>query len=70
MNKVIVVAGNQEQFDNFLSDVYPDDRGNFVYADTRNIMAIEASQIIRVGTFWERADLYELCMLAESRIRR
>ena len=67
--KIIVIAGNHEQFEDYVrGSTIP--REKFVYASSAyDIMGIRASEVILYGTYEWRKDVYELRKLAESRVR-
>lgn len=69
MNKIIVIAGNHEQYMNFLSDVNLSDRDKFIEADRpEKIQGVEACHVINIGTGYKRGDYHMMNMLAKSRI--
>ena len=66
--KIIVLAGNRKQFEDYLDDNSMTD-SQAVYGWSPEILhGIQADRVEIVGTFWGREDAYELRRLAESRI--
>lgn len=70
MKKIIVLAGNFYEFQNYIRfQIEPISR--FVYGDfPHKIDGIEASRVDIVGTFYNRSDAGKLEELAKSRIRK
>ena len=68
--KKIVLAGNVQQFEEWLVHIKDSSRKRYVYAaDATRIMGMLADEVVVIGTAWERPDYYELLNLAKSRIR-
>ena len=69
MKKIIILAGNFEQFKNYV-DSQDRNHQDFVYCSSiEAILGIDAEKIITVGTFWNRQDAGKLKDFADSRIR-
>ena len=69
MNKIIVLAGNREQFEDYLNKNGLTDSEAIYAFEPNRILGIEASKIEVVGTFWDRKDADKLYNLAWSRVR-
>lgn len=68
-DKIIVIAGNNGQFRNWLSDLSPRDDNDFICADyASKIAGVKAQAVIEIGTSYERNDYDEVKRLALSRI--
>lgn len=70
---IIVIAGNAEQFRNYVANSF-DKRlpfqDTFIFArDRESLMGIEADEIIRVGTWYERKDIDDIEREARMRLR-
>lgn len=69
MKKIIILAGNRQQFEDYLEDNgLTDSQAVYGYEPDR-ILGIEASWVEVIGTFWERKDAVELRNLALTRVR-
>ena len=69
MKKIIVLAGNREQFERYLDDNGLTDT-EAVYGYARDVMlGIEASIVVKVGTWYKKKKAYELEQEAKSRVR-
>ncbi len=66
---IIVCAGNREQYEMYLAS-HGLHSGNAVYANAHILAGVEASEIIVIGTFWERPDAGEAFEYAKSRIMK
>lgn len=70
MKKEIILAGNIEQFNNYV-DALEINRNSVVYGhNISSIRGVEASKVTVIGTFDERKDSIELFDEANSRIRK
>lgn len=69
MKKIIVLAGNREQFERYLDENGMTDSEAIHGYCAEVLYGIEASKIVEVGTFYERKDCHELKELALTRIR-
>ena len=70
MKKIIILAGNFEQFNRALEERGLTDR-EAVYGYCPNVMrGIEASEVIEVGTFYEHPRAFELREEALYRVRQ
>lgn len=67
--KIIVLAGNREQFERFLDENGLTDSEAIYGYEPSVIYGIDASRVEVVETFWERQDAAELKELADSRVR-
>jgi hypothetical protein len=69
MQKIIILAGNRQQFEGYLEHNGLTDSQACYGFDARSLFGIEASGVIEIGTFYERKDASELRRLAHSRVR-
>ena len=69
MNKIIVLAGSRQQFEDYLDKNGLTDSEAIYGYEPERLMGIEAREVITIGTFFERKDAVQLLELAESRIR-
>lgn len=67
--KIIVLAGNREQFEKYLNDNGMTDSEAVYGYEPRVIYGLIAERVDIIGTFWERKDAEELQDLAYSRVR-
>lgn len=68
MKKIIILAGNREQFEKYLNENgFTDSEAIYGYRP-ENIMGIQASKVEIVGTFWKKKNASELQKLANTRI--
>ena len=66
---IIVIAGNHEQFVNFIKRLPSGDKNNYICAEfISKIAGIRANRIIEIGTYYERNDYEKVKQLAESRL--
>jgi hypothetical protein len=68
--KLIILAGNHIEYLNWLkeNDINPEET---IYgSNEKTIKSVNASEVITVGSFWDRIDCLTLRDLAESRIRK
>ena len=70
MQKVLILAGNREQYEQWLADNGRTRQTAFYCYDKERIIGVEVSSVLTIGTFWERKDAYELFQLAQTRIRK
>ena len=68
MEKIIVLAGSREQFERYLADNGLTDSEAIYGWSPERILAVRASKIVEVGTFYEKPDAHELRELANTRI--
>lgn len=69
MKKIIVLAGNRREFQDYL--IRSGGLGaDCIYATHESLYGIDGKEIIRIGTFHERADAHYLALLAQSRLQR
>jgi hypothetical protein len=66
--KIIVLAGNREQFERYLADNGLTDSEAVYGFEPDRIYGIRASKVEIIGTFWERKDASKLKEVADSRI--
>ena len=69
MKQIIVLAGNREQFENYLAENGLTDSEAVYGYFPDSIMGVDASEVVKVGTWYERKDAYDLERLALSRVR-
>lgn len=68
--KIIVIAGNHEEFNYYKRLFKKEWQEKLVYAvDANSLYEIEAERIVYTGTFYKRKDFRVLDELAKSRIR-
>lgn len=66
--RVVVLAGNREQFETYLVSEGLTDSG-VVYGDgPESVMGRHFSSIVVIGTFWGRKDADKLYDLAQTRV--
>ena len=69
LKKVLVLAGNYEQYRQWLRDNNHHSKVAVYGADAEQIFGIEVSKVVTTGTFWERNGASELYALAKLRER-
>lgn len=68
MKKIIILAGNRQQFEDYLEDNgLTDSQAVYGYEPDR-MLGIEISRVEIIGTFWERKDAVDLHNFALSRV--
>jgi hypothetical protein len=68
MNKIIVLAGNREQFESYLNENGLTDSDAIYGYDPIRLYGIRASKVEVIGTFWERKDASKIKEVADSRV--
>ena len=73
MEKTIVLAGNIQQFNRFIQDIglNPKDEDlHFIYVDRIDkVIGVDVRDVIKIGTWYENKNAYELEEICISRIR-
>ncbi len=66
--KLIILAGNKSQFDEYVMyRGFPEGYAVYGY-DSRSVRTVRASNVEIIGTFWNKPDASQLLELANSRI--
>lgn len=68
MSKIIVLAGNREQFERYLSEQGLTDSEAVYGYEPHSILGIRANKVVEIGTFWETKNANKLWTLAQSRV--
>ena len=70
MKKVIVLAGNFEQFQRYISNLSLEERYRIIYgSNMEKMMGVEADKIETIGTFWELPNASKIYEFAQTRIK-
>lgn len=68
--KIIVMAGNLEEYRAYMMLIPEENRGKYIYYDFPDrIMGIIAESVIETGTCYKRKDIAEMRIEALSRIK-
>lgn len=68
--KIAVLAGNREQFENFMRQKDIGEPAEYVYADRmEKLICNRFDDYKTIGTFWDRKDANELYDEVKSRIK-
>lgn len=70
MQKILILAGHREQYEQWLADNGHTSQTAFHGYDQERIISVEVTSVLTVGTFWERKDAHKLFQLAQTRIRK
>lgn len=60
MDKILVMAGNREQFHNWVHSSVVAEPDMFVCADAHALLGSRYSAIIKIGTYYEHNDFDEI----------
>ncbi len=67
---ILVIAGNREQFEYYISAVHPvEARKKYVYLRTvQDIYGRRVESVVLTGTYYEKKDYHDLLEMALSRV--